>query len=213
MSIGQIFFKKLGFLDKIFSKKNQLFLFPTKFIRISRRIKQGEHRQWPKKFFDANELLYNNNTVKTHQVNRSDFIRRLGFVENIFHKKQLFLFPIKFVRMSRRIKKGEHCQWLLKLQTRMSSCVTTIATTRNHIFFNFKEWFIHDREHFIYDKIWYVSRAIFLLLEVRLISTSISIIELLFFLTILIFLQKSKHLTLQWPISPSFDSGQHLVRY
>ena len=41
----KFFFKKLGFLDKIFSKKKQLFLFPTKFIKISRRIKQGEHRQ------------------------------------------------------------------------------------------------------------------------------------------------------------------------
>ena len=212
MSIGHFFLRNLAFWIR-YSVKKRLFLFPTKFIRISRRIKQGEHRQWPKKVFDANELLCNNNTVKTHQVNRSDFKRRLGFVEKIFRKKQLFLFPTKFVRMSRRIKKGEHRQWLLKLQTRMSSCVTTIATTRNHIFFNFKEWFIHDREHLIYDKIWYVRRPIFLLLEVRLILTSISIIELLFFLTILIFLQKSKHLTLQWPISPSFDSGQHLVRY
>ena len=50
-----------------------------------------------------------------------------------------------------------------------------------HVFFNFKEWFIHDRGRLIYDKIWYVHRAIFLLLEVRLISTSISIIEPLFF--------------------------------
>ena len=43
MSIGQIFLKKLGFLDKILSKK-QLFLFPTKFVSISRRIKEGKHR-------------------------------------------------------------------------------------------------------------------------------------------------------------------------
>ena len=35
MSISQIFLKKLGFLDKIFSKK-QFYLFPTKAIRISR---------------------------------------------------------------------------------------------------------------------------------------------------------------------------------
>ena len=105
---------------------------------------------------------------------------RLGFVDKIFGKKQFFLFPTKFVRMSRRIKKGEHRQWLLKLQMRTSSCVTTIATTRNHMFSNFKEWFIHDRECLIYDKIWYVHSAIFLLLEVRLISTSISLIEPLF---------------------------------
>ena len=41
MSIGQIFWKKLGSLDKIFSKK-QFYLFPTKVIRISRWIKQGK---------------------------------------------------------------------------------------------------------------------------------------------------------------------------
>ena len=212
MSIGQIFLRNLAFWTRYSVKKKIIFI-SNKVYKDLKANKARWTSPMTKKIFDANELLCNNNMVKTHQVNRSDFKRRLGFVENIFRKKQLFLFPIKFVRMSRRIKKGEHCQWLLKLQTRMSSCVTTIATTRNHIFFNFKEWFIHDREHFIYDKIWYVSRAIFLLLEVRLISTSISIIELLFFLTILIFLQKSKHLTLQWPISPSFDSGQHLVRY
>ena len=39
-SIGQIFLRKLGFLDKIFSKK-KLFLLATKFMRISRLIKQG----------------------------------------------------------------------------------------------------------------------------------------------------------------------------
>ena len=46
-----------------------------------------------KKVFDANELLCDNNTVKTHQVNRSDFKKRLGFVDKIFSKKQFFLFP------------------------------------------------------------------------------------------------------------------------
>ena len=35
MSISHIFLKKLGFLDKISSKK-QCYLFPTKVIRISR---------------------------------------------------------------------------------------------------------------------------------------------------------------------------------
>ena len=30
MSIGQIFFKKLGFLDKIFNKKKQLFFISNK---------------------------------------------------------------------------------------------------------------------------------------------------------------------------------------
>ena len=38
-------------------------------------------------------------------------------------KKQLFIFPTKFIRISRRIKRGEHRQWPKKLQTRMSWCV------------------------------------------------------------------------------------------
>ena len=46
-----------------------------------------------KKVLDANEILCDNNTVKTHQVNRSDFKKRLGFVDKIFGKKQFFLFP------------------------------------------------------------------------------------------------------------------------
>ena len=176
----RFFFKKLGFLDKIFNKKKQLFFISNKVYKDLKANKARWTSPMTKEVFDANELLCDNNTVKTHQVNRSDFKKRLGFVDKIFSKKQLFSFPTKFVRMSRRIKKGEHRQWLLKLQTRTSSCVTTIATTRNHMFSNFKEWFIHDRECLIYDKIWYVHSAIFLLLEVRLISTSISIIEPLF---------------------------------
>ena len=95
--------------------------------------------------------------------------------------------------------------------------------TEPHVFFNFKESFIHDRERLIYDKIWcilkikrtcksYIYHAIILLLKVRLMSTSISVIEPLFFFTILTFLPKSKHLTLQLPISPSLDSGHLLVR-
>ena len=36
--------KKLGFLEKTFSKKTIIFN-STKFIRISRRIKQGKYRQ------------------------------------------------------------------------------------------------------------------------------------------------------------------------
>ena len=46
-----------------------------------------------KKVLDAYELLCDNNTVKTHQVNRSDFKKRLDFVDKIFGKKQFFLFP------------------------------------------------------------------------------------------------------------------------
>ena len=58
-----------------------------------------------KKASDANKLLCDNNTVKTHHVNRSDFFKKLGFLDKIFSKKKLFvLFPTKFIRMSRRIK-------------------------------------------------------------------------------------------------------------
>ena len=49
MSLGQIFKKKLDFLDKIFSKKTIIFI-NQKVIGIPRWIKQGEYRQWPKKF-------------------------------------------------------------------------------------------------------------------------------------------------------------------
>ena len=39
---------------------------------------------------DANELLCDNNTVKTHHDNRSDFLRKLGFLDKIFSKKHFF---------------------------------------------------------------------------------------------------------------------------
>ena len=36
---------------------------------------------------DTNELLRDNNTVKTHHKNWSDFLRKLGFLDKIFSKK------------------------------------------------------------------------------------------------------------------------------
>ena len=59
---------------------------------------------------DMNKLLFDNNTVKTHLINQSDFLRKLGFLDKIFSKKQFFLFPTNFIRISRQIKQGEHCQ-------------------------------------------------------------------------------------------------------
>ena len=59
---------------------------------------------------DMNKLLFDNNTVKTHLVNQSDFLRKLGFLDKIFSNKQFFLFPTKFIRISRQIKQGEHRQ-------------------------------------------------------------------------------------------------------
>ena len=38
---------------------------------------------------DMNKLLFDNNTVKTHLVSWSDFLRKLGFLDKIFSK---FLF-------------------------------------------------------------------------------------------------------------------------
>ena len=35
------------------------------------------------KALDANELLCDNNTLKTRHVNRSDFLKKLGFLDKI----------------------------------------------------------------------------------------------------------------------------------
>ena len=48
MSIGQIFFKKLGFLDKIFSKKKTI-CFISNQVYKDVKANKAEHRQWPKK--------------------------------------------------------------------------------------------------------------------------------------------------------------------
>ena len=65
------FFKKLGFLDKIFNKKTICFISN----QVYKDVKANKAR-WTspmtKKALDANELLRDNNTVKTHLVNRSD---------------------------------------------------------------------------------------------------------------------------------------------
>ena len=58
-----------------------------------------------KKALDTNELLCDNNTVKTHYVNRSDFLKKkLGFLDKILSKKQFFLFLTKFIGISRLIR-------------------------------------------------------------------------------------------------------------
>ena len=41
-----------------------------------------------KKTLDANALLCENNTVKNHHVNWLDFLKKLGFLDKIFDKKQ-----------------------------------------------------------------------------------------------------------------------------
>ena len=48
MSVNQIILRKLGFLDKIFSKKTILFI-SNKVYKDPKAKKKGKHRQWPKK--------------------------------------------------------------------------------------------------------------------------------------------------------------------
>ena len=43
----------------------------------------------------ANELLCDNNTVKTHHVNRSDFFKKLGFLDKILSKKKILFISDK----------------------------------------------------------------------------------------------------------------------
>ena len=45
-----------------------------------------------KKALDAKELLCDNNTVKTHHVNWSDFLKILSFLDKIFNKNNSFYF-------------------------------------------------------------------------------------------------------------------------
>ena len=45
-----------------------------------------------KKALDANKLLCDNNTVKTHHVNWSDFLKILSFLDKIFSKNNSYYF-------------------------------------------------------------------------------------------------------------------------
>ena len=54
---------------------------------------------------DMNKLLFDNNTVKTHLVNQSDFLRKLGFLDKIFSKKQFFLFNNSIFFISNKVYK------------------------------------------------------------------------------------------------------------
>ena len=74
MSIGQIFEKKLGFLDKIFSKK-KIFI-SNKVYKDLKVIKARWTSLMTKKALNANVLLCDNNTVKIHHVNQSDFLKK-----------------------------------------------------------------------------------------------------------------------------------------
>ena len=119
-----------------------------------------------KKALDANKLLCDNNTVKTHQVNRSDLKKKLGFVDKIFSKKQFFVF---FNKVCKDVKANKE-RWTSPITIKASDAIEFLWDNQSnhaepHVFFNFKEWFIYDRECLIYDKIWYEYHAIFSALE------------------------------------------------
>ena len=44
------------------------------------------------KVLDMNELFFDINTVKTHHVNRSNFLKKPGFLDKFSSKKQFFYF-------------------------------------------------------------------------------------------------------------------------
>ena len=75
MSVDQIILRKLGFLDKIFSKETILFISK----KVYKDLKAKKARQtslMTEKALDANELLCDNNTVETYHVTRSDFKKK-----------------------------------------------------------------------------------------------------------------------------------------
>ena len=85
MSIGQIFLKKTWLSGQDLQLKNNSFS-----DKVYKDVKVNKAR-WTspmtKKALDANKLLWDNNTVKTHHVNWSDFKKKLGFLDKIFGKK------------------------------------------------------------------------------------------------------------------------------
>ena len=111
MSIGQIFLKKTWLSGQDLQLKNNSFS-----DKVYKDVKVNKAR-WTspltKKALDASELLWDNNTVKTHHVNW--WKKKLGFLDKIFGKKQFYLFLINFLRMPRQIKQGEHRQRPKKL--------------------------------------------------------------------------------------------------
>ena len=114
MTVDQIILRKLDFIDKTFIKKNNFFYF-----RQSLWGSQGKESKVNiainKKTLDANELLCDNDTVKTYLVTLSFFLKKDDFLNKIFRKKTNFLFPTKFIGISRQVKQGEYRQWPKKL--------------------------------------------------------------------------------------------------
>ena len=102
------FLKKKTWLSKQDLQKNQLFLFPTKFTRILRRIKQVEHRQGPKKVqtqMSCCEKYENGEKTAAQQTflqfpapywisNHAHTITRLGLTRRFFQTADLLTFHV-----------------------------------------------------------------------------------------------------------------------
>ena len=76
MSIGQIFLRNLAFWTRSSAKKKKIIFISYKVYKDLKVNKARWTSLMTKKALDANELLCDNNTVKTHQVNRSDLKKK-----------------------------------------------------------------------------------------------------------------------------------------
>ena len=115
------------------------------------------------------------------------FLKKDDFLNKIFRKiKQHFISNKVY-----RDFKASKARWISPMTKKALGANELLCDNQQPggttCFFNFKEWFIHDRACLIYDTIWYIIKikwtfesftyhAIILLLKVRVISTSISII-------------------------------------
>ena len=120
MSIGQIFLRNLAFWTRSSAKKKKLFLFLTKFIRISRWIKQDE---W---------AIVRHITVKTHHVNRSDFFKKLGFLDKIFSKKKKIIFISYKVYKDLKVNKARWTSLMTKKALDTNELLCDNNTVKTH---------------------------------------------------------------------------------
>ena len=120
MSIGQIFLRNLAFWTRSSAKKKKFFLFLTKFIRISRWIKQDE---W---------AIVWHITVKTHHVNRSDFFKKLGFLDKIFSKKKKILFISYKVYKDLKVNKARWTSLMTKKALDTNELLCDNNTVKTH---------------------------------------------------------------------------------
>ena len=91
---SDFFLRNLAFWTRYSIKKPIIFI-SNKVYKDLKANKARWTSPMTKKVFDANELLCDSNTVKAHQVNWSDFKKRLGFVDKIFSKKTIIFISNK----------------------------------------------------------------------------------------------------------------------